>query len=639
MKLFATTPTLPLWYDVDTLVRVTVGHDLPHPRTDRGWRKKLSDAFPRKKMPGKKNRIAWHVSALPADIQSALGFVQPGTSRNQPDLFSKPEILVPLVRRRGRPKNSSHVSADPEKAGMIIAQLEATPEISIKIIHERLIAKLGAERAGKLRTIQWWVKNYKTQEAASLALITQPKAWKNKYMAAVGSRSEHVTHANQLWEIDSTPTDIMIGGRRYNLVVVIDVYTRRVMVLLSRTSNSRAIAELLRRAIRAWGRPYCVKMDNGKDYRSEHIQRGLTALGILVHFCTPFHPQEKPHVERANHYIQHDLMPGLPGYVGHSVAVRKEIDERSGRSRTYDELVTALDVPQFEEFMIKWAIAHNATHEHSALLKYGFGKITPEQMAQRCPSPKLIVAEDALHLFLEPVGGLKTVNGKYHIKHEHGLYSATELVGRAQARVRVRVSDYDAGNLFVFDADDDSFICAAVDPEKAGISRVEHAARIRAAERAWRGDTTRNARARDEQYRPREISYDVLNHRLAKVQENADSTNIVAFPKREKTTDTPAIQSLGNAHKDRNRQQDQMSALDRRLNGAKRFYGLCLAALVDESGDHDFNLLSDDQWADVSRLALDPALSSLIDNLKNNGEVPRQWHLPAILQSMKRRTA
>jgi transposase InsO family protein len=621
-----------IWIPHAVLAKISAEDDLPHPRTARGWQLKLANTFPRKKI-GREVRT--HISALPADIQASISRQAAQMLSDAPE---KVEILHSAQKRRGRPRGSSRLMRDEDIVGLVVSELEENPELSIKIIHERLVAMLGEQRAGPLRTVQWMVRRYKQDNASALTLITRPNAWRNKHMAATGSRSEQVIFANQLWEIDSTPTDIMVAGKRHNLVVVVDVFTRRVMTILSRTSNSRAIAELLRRAIRAWGRPLAIKMDNGKDYKSEHIQRGLKALGITVIFCTPYSPQEKPHVERVNHYIQHDLMPAMPGYVGWSVATRREIDERNNvRHRDVREVGTSLALDQVEQFLDSWATAHNATHEHSAFKAAGLGNITPDEMARRCPSPKIVIDDHALHLFLEPVGGLKSV-GKQHIRHEHGYYSAPELVPLTGQRVRVRVSDYDAGHIFVFDADDDTFICTALDPEIAGISRAAHTGRIRAAERDFKADVRSQRKQRREQFRPQNIAAEVLNARLARANAAGLGDNVISLPRRENTASTDQTKSLETRHAERNRQTDQVAALQARLGGARRFYGHCMAAVTDD-GEHDFYLLNEAQWRDLQRLSSDAALTSLIDRLKNEGEIPVAWNLPAILTLMKRRTA
>ena len=83
-----------------------------------------------------------------------------------------------------------------------------------------------------------------------------PDEWRSKYQAAIGNASQHITRLNQVWEIDSTPTDIMLSdGKRHNIVGIIDVYSRRAIMHISRTSTSEAVAACLRQALLTWGVP------------------------------------------------------------------------------------------------------------------------------------------------------------------------------------------------------------------------------------------------------------------------------------------------------------------------------------------------------------------------------------------------
>ncbi|WP_048753969.1 integrase catalytic domain-containing protein, partial [Crocosphaera watsonii] len=101
-------------------------------------------------------------------------------------------------------------------------------------------------------------------------------------MPAFGSYSRNLERPNELWELDSSPTDIYLSyqdhdgafkRKRFALIACIDVFTRRTKIRVAETSNSEEIALLLRDCILDWGLPGTLKMDNGKDYASKLIQR------------------------------------------------------------------------------------------------------------------------------------------------------------------------------------------------------------------------------------------------------------------------------------------------------------------------------------------------------------------------------
>jgi putative transposase len=162
---------------------------------------------------------------------------------------------------------------------------------------------------------------------------TNPDAWKNQSMLAFGSRSEDVTALNQRWEMDATPADWLLidadgKKRRYTVSVIVDVWSRRILIIVSRTPKTVTHCLALRAALLAWGVPAEIVTDNGQDYQSDHFRHVLAALGITHLTTAPFSPEEKPHVERAIKTLNHSILELLPSFAGHSVADRKAIESR-----------------------------------------------------------------------------------------------------------------------------------------------------------------------------------------------------------------------------------------------------------------------------------------------------------------------
>lgn len=153
-----------------------------------------------------------------------------------------------------------------------------------------------------------------------IARLSNPAEYRNRHRAAMGNASAMATHANALWELDSTSLDCASeSGKRYALMAAIDVYSRRMMVLVAPTSNAEGIKTLLRRAFIEWGVPDFIKTDNGKDYKSREVRSALAALRIYQGFCKVRSPWEKPHIERALKTLNHDIVAELPRFLGHSV--------------------------------------------------------------------------------------------------------------------------------------------------------------------------------------------------------------------------------------------------------------------------------------------------------------------------------
>ncbi len=191
----------------------------------------------------------------------------------------------------------------------------------------------------------WIEKNPELYLAA-----TNPDAWKNQKMLALGSASADVVALNQRWEMDATPADWMLTDadgvrRRYTVSVCIDVWSRRIMVVMAPTPKAQTHAFCLRQAILAWGVPQEIVTDNGKDYQAEEFKRVLQALGIDHHTTGKFSPWEKPHVERGIGTLNHSILETLTNFIGHNVAERSAIE---GRKSFSERLFTKNEVVEID---------------------------------------------------------------------------------------------------------------------------------------------------------------------------------------------------------------------------------------------------------------------------------------------------
>ena len=129
-------------------------------------------------------------------------------------------------------------------------------------------------------------------------------------------------------KLDCSPADILLAdGKRYTLIGCVDVGTRRARLQVAESSNSLAVCALLRRSLLDFGVTDAVKMDNGKEYANFLVTTALLDLGIHIDWCTPFTPEEKPHIERFFLTFQRSLTT-MQGFIGHSVADRKAIESR-----------------------------------------------------------------------------------------------------------------------------------------------------------------------------------------------------------------------------------------------------------------------------------------------------------------------
>ena len=409
-------------------------------------------------------------------------------------------------------------------------------------------------RAPALSTIRAWLARWRIENAGALSAVTNPDRHRSHRQPAGGDASANVHRLNQLWELDSTPADVMCAdGKRYAIVAALDVWSRRGRVLVAPTSRASAIAALLRRCILDWGVPEIVRTDEGRDYTSRHVLGVLADLEIEHDPCPPYTPEAKPHVERFLGTMARDLFAFLPGFTGHDVVgaaalrARKSFAERrrakgarsDGRKAPAETFAVALTAEQLQDYCDHWCEAVYGCEPHA-----GLGGVSPANRARSSAEPvRRVHDERALDALLaEPAGdGWRTV-GKKGIRLDNVNYIAGDLGPLVRERVRVRRDPADLDRIHVYRRDG-TFVCVAEDPARTGADRTAIAAQMKA--RAGEADrkARKRARALTKRHRPERVMDDVL----AKALEESD--RVVALPRKAEAHETPALSEAAKAAK------------------------------------------------------------------------------------------
>lgn len=396
-----------------------------------------------------------------------------------------------LDRKPRADKGQTQLTQDLDLYNAFLAAVAEMHQPTARQVARVIREQLGEARTPPLSTLRRWLHDFNQSNQVALLKFKNPDGWRNKYMPAFGSRSEHITTPNEEWQLDSTIADAqqrvemafnLVDGqtgeiRRHALVAVIDVFTRRAQVLVSRTSSSNAVKAVTRHAMLAWGQPERVKTDNGKDYTARDYDFALDALGVKHILCTPFSPDQKPFIERFLGTLLHDLFPMLEGFVGHDVATRKAIESAKSFAQRFGDkgLDLHMSPEQLQGTIDGWLAEYHA-RPHSEL------SCSPNAMAERHTLRITRVDERALDLFMMPVAGngLRTVT-KRGISLEKAWFAAPELASVMGEQVYCRQDEADLGALHVFRLDG-SYLCRAIDHTLLGINRAELAAKTRAIE-------------------------------------------------------------------------------------------------------------------------------------------------------------
>lgn len=393
-----------------------------------------------------------------------------------------------------------------------------------------------------VRTFQAALKTWKEARKVELTAITNPDEFKSRYRLSGSNAMAHVRAPNQLWMIDASPVDMLCEDGRYSIYAAVDVFTRRLMIYVSRTPRAEAVCLLMRRAILTWGVPDEVKTDNGSDFVAKQTQRVLAAIGIGRIVSDPFSPEQKGHVERAIRTFQHGCVRLLPGFIGHSVADRKVIEGRKSFAQRLGEdpreaLCVELSAVDVQRYADQW-VAQKYDHRPHA----GLGGATPFQAATASNHPVRSVDARALDMLLAPAAGKDglRVATKRGIRIDHFFYLAPQVLPETQ--VMVRMDPADMGRAFLFDPTGAEFLGEASCPELAGIDPKAAVAAARAEQTRIIAERTADARREAKRLTkgPRMID-------LALRHSAREAGTLVDFPKRTENHTTPALEAAAEA--------------------------------------------------------------------------------------------
>lgn len=251
------------------------------------------------------------------------------------------EVIAPLVVRKLQPKEGAHLLRD------LAGRLWKLPDGRVIRIHARTIARWAARYrvqgyAGLLpevrsdRGVRRVLSDHVVTRAVALrqedperSVLQIIRLLELEGLAAPGqlkrttlsealcragvSRAEvtrskqtfrlrESPYPNAMWQIDTCQLlhlpDPKGRRRTLHLVACLDDYSRHVIARLYPADDRPALADLLKRAIVARGKPEVLYSDNGGPYRSNLLARACAELGIAPKHTRPYRPQGRGKVER-----------------------------------------------------------------------------------------------------------------------------------------------------------------------------------------------------------------------------------------------------------------------------------------------------------------------------------------------------
>ncbi len=466
------------------------------------------------------------------------------TLRRWADLYTEQGMIGLADKYHNPKKGSSRLSNEQQE--FVVACMCGNPQTSSKNLRRLLQGQFGHD-VPSVGVISRFCKRWIKDNMDLWLFHTNPDEWKNRSMFAFGSASDHIIRLNQMWEADSTPADLMLKDGRHSLIGMIDVFSRRLRLLVTRTSKAVSVVALIRDCIIDWGVPESVKTDNGKDYKSVHVRSTLEALQIDQIFCNPFASWEKPHIERAFRTFSHNLVEMMPNYIGHNVSERKAIEARRSfaervMNRGGDPVEINMTSTDLQKFCNEWVnfVYHHDPHA-------GLDGRKPIEMVRSWDEPvRRITNMRALDMLLAPAPSKRYRRiGKEGVRVNNKKFGSMLFAGHEGKLVDVLLDPTNLGQVFVYLIHEDNsreFLCPAIDPVYYGIDPAEFATRARKHQEKLKRAEVKKLKKLVRKYGDQQALVDSYMELRA-----SETDNIIELPPSSTEYDTPALREAGKA--------------------------------------------------------------------------------------------
>jgi transposase InsO family protein len=425
-----------------------------------------------------------HLAGVSREIREAVSHCSPRSIQRWVLASESKGLLVMADKRSVKGGGISEIERHPTLEKLILAVLTEKPNVQHTHLWEIINARATDDETGEIlwpgvsySCLNRYINKWKEANAQVFMAVTNPDAWKSKYMGSLGRADAGIVRLNQRWEMDGTPADWALTDGRHTASVVLDIYSRRPRILFSRTPRTETNKLLLRGALLDWGVPEEIATDNGSDYVSREMLMCFAELAVNHHRCAPFSPWQKPHVESFIKTYLHGLLELLDNFIGHSVAERSEIESRASFS---DQLfkknavvhveLSSAEMQRLSDAWIEGTYMHNV---HSGIDATPF-----ERVAAYPGAIRRIEYERALDILLaKPVKRCPVITAK-GIRYDKADFIHADLLRHIGKDAEIRLDPNDLGRLIV--RVDGQFVCIADNAQRMGIRRAEVAAHGRA---------------------------------------------------------------------------------------------------------------------------------------------------------------
>lgn len=120
----------------------------------------------------------------------------------------------------------------------------------------------------------------------------------------------------QMWSMDFM-SDSLYNGRRVRVLNIIDDYNRQALRMeVGYSITAYRIIQILEQLVETYGKPMCVRTDNGPEFISHTLMDWCHKKRIQMHFIQPGKPMQNCFIERFNGSFRKEI---LDAYVFYSL--------------------------------------------------------------------------------------------------------------------------------------------------------------------------------------------------------------------------------------------------------------------------------------------------------------------------------
>lgn len=411
--------------------------------------------------------------------------------RARRDLADRWAATAP-VKANGRPKGSGFFSRNPDVAAAVEA-LIAERQLPVARILELLSTRFS--HLPSAVTLWRFITALEAEKPALLASTRDPDLFKSKYRVSIGRADAGVTHAHQVWEIDTTKADVLCKEGRKSILGIVDVWSRRTFYLVVDSESAKSVRRTLVAAITRWGVvPEILRTDRGSGYINDTMATALPLLGIVHDPVPPASGDKKPFVERMFGTFTRERASLLKGFAGHNVAQAAKLRQAAKVATGRAVIVPEMTADDLQGIIDAWLDGVYHVRSHS-----GTGA-APLTRWTNSPKPaRAAPDESALKLALSAAIGEATVT-KRGISWKRGRYWAAPLAAWVGRQVMLRRDEDDLGEIYVFDADG-HYIATAVNAERSGLSDEVFAREARRNQEVYLKEQRADLRAKQKAFR------------------------------------------------------------------------------------------------------------------------------------------